>query len=139
MDVAIAILAGLISHWSIFAVGEWHLQATRLLTGLILLYVASVVLAIELGGLFLRESILRISLIFGLYLFSLWGSIITYRSFFHPLRVFPGPVGARISKLWHVVQCCESRNHLLLEKLQDQYGDFIRTGRSESSAKQMVH
>ena len=128
MYVTIAVLAGLISHWSVFAFGEWHLQATRLLKGVVLSYVASVILATELGGLVLQESILRISLVFGLYLSSLWGSVVTYRLLFHPLRAFPGPVGATISKLWHVAHCWKSSNHLLLERLQDQYGDFIRTG-----------
>lgn len=53
-----------------------------------------------------------------------------YRLFFHPLRRFPGPVLARVSKLWHVFHCINSRNYLLLDKLHLQYGEFVRTGES---------
>ena len=137
MDVAIAVVAALTSHKFVFAVGEWHLQSTRLLELLILSYVALIILATELGGLTLLESTSRISLTFGIYLFSLWASIITKRLLLHPLRAFPGPVGARISKLWHVAQCWDSKNHILLEQLREQYGDFIRTGRSMSTGRHL--
>ncbi|KAF5847145.1 hypothetical protein GGP41_003398 [Bipolaris sorokiniana] len=38
---------------------------------------------------------------------SLW--ILLYRAFWHPLRHFPGPFGAKLSKLWTVKQAWDSR------------------------------
>ena len=66
-----------------------------------------------------------------LYLFSLFGSIVTYRLFFHRLRHFPGPKMAAASKLWHVWKCRASRGHHVLNEIHDQYGTFVRTGASE--------
>lgn len=63
------------------------------------------------------------------YLFGLFASIIEYRtSSFHRLHSFPGPKLAAISKLWHVWQCRDSRNHELMDSLHEEYGDFVRLG-----------
>jgi hypothetical protein len=64
----------------------------------------------------------------GPYLLSLFSSITIYRLFFHSLRKFPGPVGARISKLWHAWHAGSSKNHIVLDRLYHQYGTFVRTG-----------
>lgn len=59
---------------------------------------------------------------------SLW--ILLYRAFWHPLRHFPGPFGAKLSKLWTVKQAWDSRWHWhrVQQHLQKQYGDYVRTG-----------
>lgn len=63
------------------------------------------------------------------YLGGLYASLIVYRlSPFHRLNRFPGPRLAAVSKLWHVWQCRDSRNHQLMERLHNQYGDFVRIG-----------
>lgn len=62
---------------------------------------------------------------------ALFSSIAMYRVFFHRLQRFPGPRIAAVSKFWHMSHCLSSKNHLLLEKLHRQYGDFVRTGPSE--------
>ncbi|KAL8651746.1 MAG: hypothetical protein Q9210_003077 [Variospora velana] len=54
-----------------------------------------------------------------------------YRKFFHRLRHFPGPWMAGITKFWHVYHCATSQNHLLLDRLHDEYGQFVRTGPEE--------
>lgn len=58
----------------------------------------------------------------------LFGSITIYRLYFHRLNRFPGPRLAAVTKLWHVWQCRDSRNHQVLEKLHQEYGSFVRTG-----------
>lgn len=66
---------------------------------------------------------------------SFWGSvaasILTYRLFFHPLRNYNGPPGARISKLWHVGKNMQGElTYKILDDAHQQYGDYVRTGKS---------
>lgn len=74
------------------------------------------------------QALLEASLISACYLSSLFTSILVYRLSFHRLGTFPGPVLARSSKLWHAWKVRYSKNHLLLDRLHHQYGDFVRTG-----------
>lgn len=61
-------------------------------------------------------------------------SVVTYRvSPFHPLSRYPGPLIARISKLWmlHIVH--SGRRHIYLKQLHDKYGPYVRIGPNEVS------
>ncbi|KAL9105897.1 MAG: hypothetical protein Q9227_009008 [Pyrenula ochraceoflavens] len=73
----------------------------------------------------------RAALIIACYFVGLFVSITLYRLFFHRLRNFPGPKLAAVSKLYHVWQCLDSRNHQVLEDWHRQYGAFVRTGPAE--------
>ena len=128
MEVCAACLAGFASHRIIYIFGEWHLQATNLLKFYSLAYVFIALLEVELRHVSWMWGILSSSLICGAYALCLWGSMIVHRLYLHPLREFPGPRAASISKLWHVAQCLDSKNHLVMEKLYAQYGSFVRTG-----------
>jgi len=128
-------LLGVVAHLGVFIHGEWHLQAPQLAVGH-----GSVFLCVALGRLFLRDSMKLGHLMNDLVLVSLayvpglFTSIFVYRvSKFHRLTAagFPGPLGARITKLWHVWACRSSRNHELLDRLHQEYGDFVRTGESK--------
>ena len=111
-------LGGIAIHHGLFIHGEWHIQAPNILLGHLLAFALIQVLL---------DSVISISVTTG-YLVSLLSSITIYRAFFHPLRHFPGPFGARISKLWHVWQVRDSKNYRVLDNLHTQYGDFVRTG-----------
>lgn len=120
------------AHLGIFIHGEWHVQAPQLAVGHALVF-----LCLALFRSFLREDLMY--LIDGLllmsfaYILGLFISIFVYRiSGFHRLTAagFPGPFGARVSKLWHVWACRYSKNHELLDRLHQEYGDFVRTGKS---------
>lgn len=64
------------------------------------------------------------------FLAGLTASIITYRLLFHPLRKFPGPFGAKVTKWWSVVNAAKTlQNHELGMDLHAKYGDFVRTGK----------
>ena len=128
MEIFIAGIAGLLSHQLIFMHGEWHLHATKLLECYLSLYGIVTVMEARLRHLSWQGSFMRGLSVCGTYAICLWGSIIVYRLFFHPLRDFPGPIFARLSKLWHLAQCYDSKNHILIEKLYAQYGSFVRTG-----------
>ncbi|KAI9645352.1 hypothetical protein NHQ30_006088 [Ciborinia camelliae] len=64
---------------------------------------------------------------------SLWMNILVYRAFFHPLRKFPGPFGARLSKFWSLGKVIESkfRWYQVVGELKEEYGDYVRTGPRE--------
>jgi hypothetical protein len=61
----------------------------------------------------------------------LWLYIGAYRAFFHPLKDYPGPLGAKLSKWWTLKQTWDSKLHYhrVLQRLQREYGDYIRTGK----------
>ena len=122
--------AGVLIHNAVFIYGEWHLHSVIVLELHLLAYVGLILLeALYLQLPWVRALIVS-SQMFGIYTSCLLASISIYRVFFHRLRSFPGPLLASVSKLWHVAHCLESKNHILLEKLHKEYGDFVRTGRT---------
>lgn len=123
-----AVVAGLAVHHLILRKGEWHLKAPTIIET----WLCSFPVLYGLEALWGAESsfgnatnALYFMLIFTL---SLLFSIVVYRVFFHKLKGFPGPRLAAISKLWHSANCVGAKNHLLLEQMRKQYGDFVRTG-----------
>lgn len=128
-NLANAVLAGVAVHLGIFIRGEWHMQAPKLFFAHIILFLVTLGLNFRISG-FSSTAVSNTSAILGGYILGLFSSISLYRlSPFHRLSKFPGPRLASLSKLWHVWQCRDSRNHLLVEKLHDEYpGDFVRIG-----------
>lgn len=131
--LAAGALSGLVIHHGLFIHGEWHIQAPNIVR-----CYGSVFLFALAGGLYYQASPLHVwfdglLLAFLAHVVSLLSSIITYRVFFHRLtrEDFPGPLPARITKLWHVWQARGSKNFLVLDRLNAKYGDFVRTGPSE--------
>ncbi|KAJ5720411.1 uncharacterized protein N7483_008345 [Penicillium malachiteum] len=110
---------GVTCHLLLFIHHEWHLRAPDLLC-YHLIVIAIVGATLDKG----------LWMLLG-YLICLFSSIIIYRIFFHRLKHFPGPAGARITKIWHTWKLLGQQNHLLLKSLHHQYGDFVRTGPSE--------
>ena len=123
----LASIIGLLAHQLVFIRGEWHLLAPTVFSIHIILSLLLIGAEIQLSGNAKGGSIHALVLI-ACYLVSLFISISIYRIYFHRLRHFPGPRLAALSKLWHVWQCRDSRNHLVLERLHQKYGSFVRTG-----------
>ena len=119
LSLWIAIAAGIASHACIFIHNEWHVQAPTLFK----LYSSICFILVILQG--LRTSFLVVSC----YAIALFSSMTLYRLFFHPLRKFPGPPLASVTKFWHVYNCLDSKNHILLDRLYHKYGPLIRTGK----------
>ncbi|KAJ3525055.1 hypothetical protein NM688_g8461 [Phlebia brevispora] len=66
------------------------------------------------------------------YIGTLLTSIVLYRiGPFHPLARYPGPLPARISKLWHVWIVSRGKQHLYLQRMHEKYGDVVRMGPNE--------
>ena len=71
---------------------------------------------------------------FAVYHASLITSIVAYRlSPFHPLARYPGPLLAKVTKLYHVWIVSRGKQHLHLTRLHEQYGDIVRMGASQFS------
>jgi hypothetical protein len=64
-----------------------------------------------------------------LYLLALGTSIAIYRiSPFHPLAKYPGPVLAKVSRLWAMYHVRGGQQHLVSQDLFAKYGELVRTG-----------
>ena len=124
------VLAGISIHHGLFIHGEWHLQAPDIIS----VHVTALILSLALGAFVSKPDVFQLMPTLGLlwlsYLLSLFTSIGLYRIAFHRLSRarFPGPVFARLSKIWHAWACRDSRNYKVLEGLNKTYGDFVRTG-----------
>lgn len=74
--------------------------------------------------------------------FCILGSMVAYWSFvafftllyrlspFHPLANYPGPLAARVSKLYHVRVASRGNAHWVIKGWHDRYGDVVRVGES---------
>lgn len=63
----------------------------------------------------------------------LFGYMLLCRAFFHKLRKFPGPWPAKLSKFYWTYQVLRDPiSHLRVEKLHQELGDFVRTGKLSS-------
>jgi hypothetical protein len=116
---------GLAAHNLYFIRGEHHLAAPAI-------FVGSIVLPVLIYGyeyyLAPSQAAINAFSIIGAFNAALFTSMTIYRTIFHPLRSFPGPFGARVSKLWHTYKILDSKNHLFLQGLYEKYGSIVRTG-----------
>lgn len=122
--------AGVLSHIGYFIRSEHHMEAPYLLVLAFILPPIMVVAQLQLTDLGLLQSLIRTTVVATSYLSALYASMVAYRLIFHPLRRFPGPLGYKISKIWHVA-CLAPKldNFRQLDELHKQYGDFVRTGK----------
>lgn len=124
------------SHRFYFIRGEHHRKAFFYLKLWVLLSisVASTIFVLNNYELYYRNTSSQSTIIGAVLIVNcaffgpLFGSIIIYRLFEHPLRRFDGPRLAAISKLWHFLHLFSTSNHLFLDDLQHRYGHFVRTG-----------
>lgn len=61
--------------------------------------------------------------------------VVAYRlSPLHPLAKFPGPLGAKVSKLWMVYITSKGSAHETGRRLHAQYGEVVRIGECDSGS-----
>jgi len=119
---------GVSSHLGYFIHGEHHMQAVRLF--ILLITSPFVVFAFMYR---LEESVSititaqkTIIAVFS-YVVALTTSILVYRIAFHPLRYFPGPFAAKVTKLSHVLRLLKtSDNYVQADRLHKKYGEIVR-------------
>ena len=132
----VAALLGILSHLLYFIRGERHAQALAIFQLTIIIVSLSVVALIQLFDYGLISAIQATACVSTSYISSLWTSMVVYRVFFHPLRHFPGPPLAKLSKFYHSL-CCwnlQGQNHRVRGRWHEQYGEFVRIGESRSHA-----
>lgn len=129
---ASATVLGLVFHLSILKPLEVEQFMYTLITSFFTLIVGLFALH-AFNGSSLPDAILRVSTIAGGLAFGVLFSMIVYRLFFHRLRRFPGPLGARITKFYSASVAAKTvQYHKAVAQMHEEYGDFIRTGMCDS-------
>ena len=126
VEVVIAAGLGVCAHIFFYKHGEHHMEAPVLfwvhVCAFAIMFYAKAALKVS------QQTVGEALLLPAAYIIALFASIVVYRKIFHRLRKFPGPAMASVTKLWHTASTLDCQNHLLLDKLHKQYGDFVRTG-----------
>jgi hypothetical protein len=119
-------LIGVAAHQVVFRHGEWTGQAHAII------YSHAIALFAGLAAAFVRSyPIFEVFRVAGAYLAGLYGSMLIYRAFFHRLGSFPGPFAARLSRFYAFEKATRTnRSCEDVQKLHEQYGDFVRVGTS---------
>lgn len=126
-----AAVAGALSHILYFGKGEHQLY------GITYLKIAWVAITAAISALHYTqnaewsEATRTVAQIFGSYLAGVYGHLVFYRLFLHPLSHFPGPVGARISSVYSIQFRRQNTQNLV--KLHNKYGPIVRNGSSDLS------
>ena len=120
---------GVASHLAFFIRREHHLQAGTLLRLYLLAAGITWLANMQLNEVTPWQAVVSSTNMVLSYCLGLFASMVIYRLCFHRLHSFPGPIGARLSKLWHVWQVLDAKQYLILDDLHKKYGDFVRTGK----------
>lgn len=123
---------GVASHLGFFIRGEHQENGIHLLRAAVLLPSLCYLYLFKYASFSHLQALLYTTTIFWSFTLSLWASMLIYRGFFHPLRNFPGPTGAKYSKFWHSFKAADFHWYKTVNSLHQQYGDFVRTGRLSS-------
>lgn len=121
---------GIISHLTYFIHGEHHNSAPT-----VALLCFAIPALLFVGQLLYTEArpsqaALMTTIACMSYTCALWTSMIIYRVFFHRLHHFPGPFMAKLTKLFHFyLSAQKSDNHIVVDRLHQKYGPFVRTGK----------
>lgn len=127
----VALTAGVCLHRGYFQQGEHHMYALRYLQAFMLLISTSTVALTLLSEPSSVSSLSITSSVFSSLILGIYGSLLYYRLFQHPLRGFPGPIAARISSLWFSIHVRRFDAHEKALGLYKKYGHFVRVGSSD--------
>ena len=131
---ATAAVAGITAHVVYFHRGEHHGSGARCLAafgaGIAMSAIVRYAGAIGGDGQGWRGCLTWALAMAAWFLLGLYGSLLAYRMFLHPLNRFPGPVAARVGDLWLCLQLGGHDMHRLSDRLSKRYGEFVRIGSS---------
>jgi cytochrome P450 family 628 len=129
MEFRVHLLAGIVGMLSealVFSKGEWDIRSPTLLKIATVVQIPLAGLLIVLGS-SIFESIWNSMLLDFSYLSGLFSAMVVYRLFLHPLKNFPGPLGARATAFWVIKEQVPAfKFYTKLKKIHEEYGDFVR-------------
>lgn len=134
---ALAAICGVLSHVLYFIRGEHDLQPLRIFVVSMIVQIILSTYLFTLYGSF-TTSFAHIIFVDVSFLTSVSTSIVVYRLAFHPLRHFPGPFWSKVTKAYGVVLSMNTRYAHGTAEMHNQYGDFVRIGRSYGVVRQSV-
>ncbi|KAJ3960404.1 hypothetical protein N0V92_002941 [Colletotrichum tropicale] len=120
----VAAITGLLSHWLYFINGPKSMDAA----GIVVFHAIalSMLLARTVLSYGFYDGLVVYAAISGSYFAALYTSIGVYRIFFHPLRKFPGPFPARITKFYSMWANRDWKLHDRILNLHEKLGDVVR-------------
>lgn len=122
-----AAVAGVATHQAFYIRGDWERHTPVVAGTYTILPLSILAFLLILGHLTVGHAIAILATLSAGYLLGLFGSIVTYRLLFHPLKGIPGPVGAKLSGFWSALSSVPSfKFHLQVQDLHQTYGDFVR-------------
>ncbi|KAB8252456.1 cytochrome P450 [Aspergillus flavus] len=132
----LAFSSGVATHLLLYRSGEWDIKAPSIvkiytLLGATLVYLERADL---LDGFPVSMRPKWGIAVILYHIFGVYASMLFYRAFWHRLCGFPGPFLARLSN-FYVTSLSAKRLHLYeeVQKLHQQYGDYVRLGPTELS------
>ncbi|PYH99435.1 cytochrome P450 [Aspergillus ellipticus CBS 707.79] len=123
----IACAIGIITHLAVFIRGEWERHTPRIAK---LALLAEVILAAYIGKLNLfivKRTLVDWVISNAGFAIGLLGSLGLYRVFFHALRHYPGPLGAKLTGFYSIgLTVPNFQFYKEVNALHQKYGDFVR-------------
>ncbi|KAF6830293.1 L-ornithine-N5-monooxygenase [Colletotrichum plurivorum] len=131
VSCALAAVVGLLSHWTYFIRGARSMDVVNIVTFHLL--ALGLLLLKTISSLGFYDGLITYFAISGSYFAALFASIGVYRLFFHPLRRFPGPFQAKVTKLYIPWINLDWKLHEHYLDMHQKYGDFVRVGPNDIS------
>lgn len=122
-------ILGILTHRCYFIYGEHHDSSPRIAKVYFAIILSLYLTCRALGSGENSTALATTTRVAGVYFLSLFLSIAAYRLFFHKFKGIPGPILARLTKLYHVYNAADSKQYIWLDGLNKKYGDFVRTGK----------
>ncbi|KAH8886202.1 cytochrome P450 [Thozetella sp. PMI_491] len=125
-----AAIIGIASHLLFWIRGIWDPYASTILGAHLVGYIILSAQQVWQHGTFMHGLATSTAVSIS-YLASLFISVTVYRLVFHPLRHFPGPFAAKVTKAYGIWMARNGKMHEEHLSLCEKYGDFVRTGPNE--------
>lgn len=132
----VSLIAGICLHVQYFARGEHHMPGVKYLQVAGMLFPGTAAALKWFRGLTLAEAISFTSSSTAYGLLGLYSSLLVHRPFLHPLRRFPGPFVAKLTKPVAHNPSHKSDAHKVSLELYQKYGTFMRVGYLGSNYRQ---